>query len=222
VAHAFANSGDDWGWRDSFETARDLDELLNLAGQYQELADSTNAAIIYRIVAEEILQHEEKVMSDESGRLGGLVDDCLEGLGICLEFIQDSSARRDILQALFNVYLWDVRWAVSALATRPGYSIALATPKRRRYSQAGPSPPCLASEWGQEVLGGLLLDLQAETLDDEAFLAICRQTGRLKDLVERLLQLGRVDEALRETEKAEITPAQPGRPVRPTWKRHSG
>jgi len=47
-----------------------------------------------------------------------------------------------------------------------------------------------------------LLALQSYTLDDEAFLDICRQTGRLQDLVDRLLQLNRVDEAVSESEKA--------------------
>jgi len=43
----------------------------------------------------------------------------------------------------------------------------------------------------------------ADEVDDESFLEICRQSGRLNDLVERLLQLGRLDEAVTETEKAE-------------------
>jgi uncharacterized Zn finger protein len=59
------------------------------------------------------------------------------------------------------------------------------------------------SDWGQQILGGLLLDLQAEKLDDESFLEICRQSGRLNDLVNRLLQLGRLEEAICETEKAD-------------------
>jgi hypothetical protein len=47
----------------------------------------------------------------------------------------------------------------------------------------------------REVLGRLLLDLEADTLDDEAYLKICRETGRLNDLIERLLQLKRINEA---------------------------
>src|SRR5574342_463058 len=46
-------------------------------------------------------------------------------------------------------------------------------------------------EWSdgyhREVLGRLLLDLEAETLNDEAYLKICRETGRLNDLIECLL-----------------------------------
>jgi uncharacterized Zn finger protein len=204
VAHAFASRGDDWGWRDPFETARDLDELLDLAWQYQEGADGANAAIIYRIVAEEILQHEHIVMGDEAGRLGGLIDACVVGLGSCLEVIQDSSARRDILQTLFNVYLWDIKMGGIGIGDRvPEILLELATPQEKELL-TGWTRSALSGirEWGQEILGGLLLDLQAETLDDEEFLEICRSTGRINDLVDRLLQLGRVDEAVSESEKA--------------------
>ena len=204
VSHAFASSGDDWGWRDPFETARDLDELLSLAGQYQEQADHTNAATIYRIVAEEILRYADVVMGDESGRLGGTVYDCVEGLGSCLESVQDSSARRDILQTLFNVYLWDVKMGGIGIGDGvPEILLELATPQEKELL-TGWTRSALSGirEWGHEVLGGLLLDLQAETLDDEEFLEICRSTGRINDLIDRLLQLGRVDEAVSESEKA--------------------
>jgi uncharacterized Zn finger protein len=54
--------------------------------------------------------------------------------------------------------------------------------------------------WGERFLrqryGGFLLSLEEDRLDDEAFLRICRETGRRKDLVDRLLALGRVDEAV--------------------------
>jgi uncharacterized Zn finger protein len=44
--------------------------------------------------------------------------------------------------------------------------------------------------------GGLLLRLEEDRLDDEAYLRICRETGRQRDLVDRLLAVGRVDEAV--------------------------
>ena len=50
--------------------------------------------------------------------------------------------------------------------------------------------------WGREALGRFLLELEADTLDDEAFLRVCRETGRTDDLIERLLLLNRVDEAV--------------------------
>ena len=59
-----------------------------------------------------------------------------------------------------------------------------------------------AREWSRSILGGFLLELQAETLDDEAYLSLCRETGRLSDLVAKLLALRRVEEAITEASRA--------------------
>jgi uncharacterized Zn finger protein len=40
-------------------------------------------------------------------------------------------------------------------------------------------------------------------LDDEAYLRICRETDRTTDLIDRLLALGRIDEAAKETRRVE-------------------
>lgn len=204
VSHAFGGSDYEWSGRDLFEAARDLDELLNLAGQYLEQADHNNAAMIYQVVAEEILRHEDLVTGDESDRLGELVDDCVEGLGDCLESINDTNMRQDILQVMFNVYLWDIKMGGVVIGDNvPEILLENATTQEKELLAGWIQSELLAmSDWGREVSGGLLLDLQAEKLDDESFLEICRQTGRLKDLVERLLQIGRLDEAISETEKA--------------------
>jgi uncharacterized Zn finger protein len=205
VSHAFSDSDIEWVWRDIYETARDLDDLLTLAGKYQEQGDSTNAAIIYYTVAEEILLHEDMVMSDEAGRLAGLVDECVEGLGSCLEQIHDSNVRQDILQALFNVYMWNVKVVEIGIGEGvPDLILEQATSQEKELiTEWIQSELDGIRQWGQEILGGLLLDLQAEQLDDEKFLEICRQTGRLNDLVDRLLELSRVDEAVNEAAKAE-------------------
>ena len=205
VKQAFARSGADRSWRNLFEAARDLDELLNLAGQYLERADQTNAAMIYRVVVEEILRHEDLVTGDESGRLGELVDDCVEGLGLCLQSIQDTNTRKDILQAIINVFLWDIKvGGVGIGDNAPEILLENATPQEKELLAGWIQSERLAmSDWGREALGGLLLDLQAEKLDDESFLEICRQSGRLNDLVKRLLKLSRLEEAICETEKAD-------------------
>src|SRR5262249_15000183 len=56
------------------------------------------------------------------------------------------------------------------------------------------------SDWQYDSYSGMLLDLEGETMDDEAFLAFCRQHGRQRDLTDRLLSLGRVDEAVQEAQ----------------------
>src|SRR5260370_33632073 len=56
------------------------------------------------------------------------------------------------------------------------------------------------NDWSKRAFGGFLLDLEADTLDDEAFLRVSRETERTEDVVDRLLALGRVQESLREAE----------------------
>jgi hypothetical protein len=63
-----------------------------------------------------------------------------------------------------------------------------------------------SDDYHREVLGRLLLDLEADTLDDESYLKICRQTGRLNDLIERLLKLKRIEEAEDAARKADDYP----------------
>jgi uncharacterized Zn finger protein len=205
VSKAFASTEEEWGRRDLFEAARDLDELVNLARQYQEHGDFINTIIIYQVLVEEILKYEDIVMQDDADRLGGLVDEAVEGLGDCLESIQDPGTHQEILQEIFNVYNWNVRMGgIGVGDSIPEILLENATPKEKEFL-VGLIHAALPDvrKWGQETMGGLLLDLQAEVLDDEAYLMICRQTGRLIDLVNRLLQIGCLDQALTEAEKAE-------------------
>ena len=56
--------------------------------------------------------------------------------------------------------------------------------------------------WGDDyhrrAHGRFLLELESDDLDDDAFLGICRESGLMTELVDRLLTLGRLDEAMSE------------------------
>jgi hypothetical protein len=108
------------------------------------------------------------------------------------------------LRLLFDVTCLDIEQGGVGLSDAvPDFS-EVCTPDERRLManwvreamrSAGGS-----DDWARRWYGGLLLELEADTLDDEAFLRVCRDTGRRHDLVHRLLQLGRLDDAVRETE----------------------
>ncbi|MDI6769104.1 MAG: SWIM zinc finger family protein [Anaerolineales bacterium] len=204
--HAFRSPHGDWemGWGDPYEIVEELQSLFDLAKQYEAQNNSVNAATIYRMVAETVLDNEDAVVQDEDGRLGGVVDDCAEGLGECLESITDAAQRESMLKALFDIYAWDVKMGgIGVGDSAPGILLERATPQERQMiSDWIETALDEAGDWGRRAMGGLLLKLQADTMDDESFLEICRQTGRLKDLVERLLSLGRVDEAAGESRQA--------------------
>jgi uncharacterized Zn finger protein len=201
---AFGDLEDEWGWRDTFETTRDLEELLVIAAEYLQAGAADNAGTIYQMAAETILDHEDLVMNDEAGRLAGLVDECIEGIGTCLQAVEDPNRRQHLFRSIFEVYLWDLKVGGVGIGDGVPEILLEETNPAERAAICDWVQAALPGtrEWGQEILGGLLLELQADALDDEAFLDICRRTGRLNDLVDRLLALGRVDEAAIEARRA--------------------
>ena len=156
------------------------------------------------------MDNEEVALGDEEGELLGVVYDCAEALGKCLEKIKEPKRRINILQVLFSAYQWDSIkiGGVGAADCVPEILTSQTTPDERieiaKWTrEILPRGNNWSDGYHREVLGRLLLDLEADILDDEAYLKICRQTGRLNDLIERLLKLKRIKEAEDEARKAD-------------------
>jgi uncharacterized Zn finger protein len=132
-------------------------------------------------------------------------------LGRCLRGKQDDAAvRKQIIQTLYDVYDFDsslendepvmssrvpamlVRW--TTLEER----LMIATWVREAFD--------LEIDWhaddvsDSEDFDDFLLGLEADTIDDETFLRICRETENYDYLIERLLKRGRLEEALAEAQ----------------------
>ena len=197
---AFRDVDYEWGYTE--EIKRDLNPLLKLAAGYLSRGDAENSALVYMIVIEAILDNENAAMGDEEGRLLGVSYDCADALRKCLPSINDRKKRLEILQVLFSVYQWDTikLGGVGAADCVPEILVEKTTPDERieiaKWTrEIMPKGDSWSDNYHREALGRLLLDLEADTLDDEAYLKICRETGRLNDLIERLLQLKRIGEA---------------------------
>ncbi len=202
---------DDGGWFDEGEIAEKLDALLSIGDGFARQGDYANAAAVYAAVSSTVLdRYEEYNVQDE---LAGTVVTCVAGLGRCLAAEpEDSPARADILPALFAVYQLDRRLGGMGLSdgipdllvehTTPEERVMVAEWVRDAVSRAtGPY-----DSWKRQAYGDLLLALEEDSMDDETFLRICRETGRTGDLVDRLLTLGRLDEAMAALEGVEDYP----------------
>src|SRR5690606_25704566 len=119
--------------------------------------------------------------------------------------------RQTILRTLYELYVWDVALGGFGIASEvPDIIVEYGTPDERRMVAqwvekalpAGHLHDDFSRSWKRQQLGALLLALEEEELDDDAYLQRCRETGRLDDLVTRLLELERTDEAVREIKKA--------------------
>jgi uncharacterized Zn finger protein len=211
VQRAFRDVNYEWGYAGEIE--RDLNPLLKLAAGYLSRDDAENSAVIYMTVIESIMDNEDAALGDEEGELLGVVYDCAEALGNCLPKINGSKKRIEILQILFSAYKWDSvnMGGVGAADCVPEILTSQTTADERAEvakwtREIMPKGESWSDGYHREVLGRLLLDLEADTLDDESYLKICRQTGRLNDLIERLLKLKRIEEAENAARKADDYP----------------
>jgi hypothetical protein len=199
VNAAFSRAGHEWGA--ASQAARDLQDVINLGDEYGYHGNCRDAATIYQTVAQEVLEYYGMV-HDEGGDLNYIVYQCSQGLGRCLEGTEDVVQKEGLLRALFDIYRWDV--------DSGGYGIGEEVPEiilahtdakeRRRVSKwvrdALPQGGSWSDNFHRQAYGGFMLELLETELDDESFLQLCRETGRVHDLVNRLLTLNQVDEAV--------------------------
>lgn len=207
---AFSRAGEEWGYQRGI--ARELKTITRTGDYFLKKGHIAQAAAAFQAVLDAVVSRADDLYGDEDAALFEAVDDCVSGLSQCLAAgdIGDS-LRENILRALMTVVLTDIRHGGTGLGdetesaildqTTPQEKAQLAKAIRSEIKKYGGSD--FSSNWQREALGALLLKLEGDALDDEAFIRICRETGRLHDLIERLLSLKRVGEAAADAQKAE-------------------
>jgi uncharacterized Zn finger protein len=190
------------------EIAEELLPIRDVGDGFAREGDYANAATVYTALIAGVMEHYEDVGGD-TDELEDVVASCVDGLGICLDTMQgNSSGRQALLQTLFDLLHFGVEHSFSGLSAGvPEVLSAHTTPEERqlvvdRVREALPVGDDLFVTSRRQRYGGVLLTLAGNELDDETFLRICRETGRTRDVVERLLTLGRVDEAARDAGQA--------------------
>jgi len=209
--------------RDATHITEALATVKETADALARQQDHLGAATIYETLVMEIFEEshlyyneerdyedyydeEEPYYPGEEG-LEEFVGECIDALGTCLaDERADRVAREKIIEVLFDIYEHDLRAGNSFGFTNRAsdYLVRYTTPlerntiaERLRKRLEG------AVSFQRGAYGKFLLDLQKDTLDDEAYLQICRKGGLISDLIDRLLTLGRIDEAERETQPIE-------------------
>jgi hypothetical protein len=184
--------------------ASELETIMEQANLYREQGDWLNTAVIICTVLDELRTQYTNIY-DHDGDLGSLFWHGSEQLEECLEQISETATRHDVLGTLVGIILDDIKVGGYGFAdTAYGIVLEHATEAERaeivtwveEELAAFKSLNDFSSKWRAEAYGRFLLNLQANSLTDEQFIQLCRRTGLHKQLVERLLQLGRVNEAI--------------------------
>ncbi len=200
AASAIRSSIDGWDW----DGTGGIGVVLGSGDNFLAKSDYANAGIVYQAVAQEVFEHFEMLHYHDSDYLYDAVNRCVQGLGKCLDASDDDAvAREKALQGLFAIYRSELDYGGYGLGDGAGDLILEHATEAEKSLIAGwvrAALPSATGEYGykRRAYGSLLLDLEADHLDDDAFLEISRESGLLDDLVDRLLTLGRLDEALAE------------------------
>jgi hypothetical protein len=200
IRRAYSSAGGEWG--DNARIADNLQPILDLAEDMLDREDASNAAIVYTTLMDGMLAYEDCLYNDEAGDLGQVLAECEQGIQECLLKIDSQDLRENLLHSLFDLFVWDLLagglgYADETPAILIGQSTAEEKHKIAEWIQAElPDGKGWEEDYQRRALGGLWLGLLSDQLDDEAFLQICRTTGRVHEQFERLLALGRMDEAL--------------------------
>jgi hypothetical protein len=205
VASAFYNAGRGWGA--ASRVAADLEQLYDIGKNFAEAGEWANAQVVYATVAEEtIMQYEE--VHDE-GQLSWVLGECAAGLVACLEAQStlprserlDVAEREALLTSLFD--LWKFGYNYGGIEVHIPAAIAdTATAQERKRVEVWLRQEMMpgqdsSSKWHNRSIIDFLATLkQADHFSDEDVLEEYRKVGLYKELAEKLLQLGRENEAL--------------------------
>ncbi|MFZ0544015.1 MAG: SWIM zinc finger family protein [Candidatus Promineifilaceae bacterium] len=189
----------------------ELETIMQQANPYRERDDWLNAAVIYSTVLERLLWQYDNIY-DHDGDLSAVFWEGSERLGECLEEIQQPEKRLEILRVLVAIIVKDISvggygfadtaYDIVLTQSEPGEKAEIVVWVEDELARLVSSLDDFSKKWRAGAFGRLLLNLQEDSLTDEQFIGLCRRTGQLNALVERLMQLGRVDEAVSDTQPA--------------------
>jgi uncharacterized Zn finger protein len=193
--------------------AESLDPLLERGREHIETEHWTAAARLFDTVSEAVRDQLDTV-TDEEGSLLSVLATCGDELGRVLAEMPDDADRDRVVDALTDLFLWNVdaggigvgRSAKQALRDHTTAAERAQAADRLRAHLPDPAENDDAStdrrtvdvrsDWLRQSIGGLLLDLERERLDPEAYVDLCRRTGHWAECADHLLALDHTDDAV--------------------------
>ncbi len=192
-------------WGNEIGIGWDLHKMIDTGNAFLRQRNYEAATGLYASVAAEIMEQYES-FDDEEGTLLHVIEMCVVGLGNCLKGEKGrTDLREEIIEAIFGIFSFGMEWGDFDLdESIPDLLVRHTTTDEQRlltewvYTHMPPRTHGYMDY--QRRAYGALLQLEGPTVDDATFLRICRETGRTQELVDRLLALGREDEAITEGE----------------------
>lgn len=197
--------------------SQNLDPLLTRG--YDQI-EETNWSEVEKLFGEIALGICDRYASvrDEHHRFPTLIGDCIDALGTLLRNALSADVRDAAVRTLFDIAHWNAEQGGLGIGSDVAEVLDdTAVEQERRLvvswieealsaSESSPSPTgddqtgdsallARREKWTRKRLGSLRLRMMKDYADADQYLEACRETGHVQELVRRLLDLNRVDEA---------------------------
>jgi uncharacterized Zn finger protein len=197
---------DDWGY--GGPDVGEFAEILESGDTFLEQGDYAAASAVYEGLADAMIEGADTIQ-DEEGEVSQIVADCVNGLAKCLAGLEGDPARREaILKVLVDADDYFGSYGGEPEEDIAEFIAANANAEERR-TVAGwlrARMPAKGGGWSDDYrrreYARFLIALEGEALADDAYLKICRDSGLGAELVGRLLERERLDEAAAELDRA--------------------
>ena len=187
---------------EAYESMRKLTAVRAAAERALVSRQIERAAAVYEGLLRALLEHPDALV--EGSMLASFSVSCVQGLGRCLWMEGEARGRLELLKTLYFAF----RSGADAGGLPLGVAAGEALRRGLREDERAPllrwleAAVSLAPEGPRQIYGDLWMKLEVGRSSNERLLAIARRSGRVLDAVDRLLLLGRVEEAQAEARQA--------------------
>lgn len=197
VRHAFRGYE---GYGAEGDIAEELASIKEIGDRFAAQGDWASAQAVYQAIVNEGLERYGE--THDEGDIAGAIDEAVSGLGECLVHqADDQVTRRGLQRVLFEVIRWDINFGGIEMGSEAGdYLLDHATAEDRveirRWVEEALAKSSRTSTWSREAYFSLLLNLDELDGQTDTFLRRAEEAELYPQVAGKLLELGRVDEAI--------------------------
>jgi tetratricopeptide (TPR) repeat protein len=200
----------DGGWESAGLIAAELSRLCEIGDDFAEAGEWANAQVVYAAITGEAIARYEEL--EDEWQIAAIIDECTTGLALCLDTQRDLpedeqlsiASRGELLTALFEI--WKFEQDYGGIETDVVGTIVRSVTKDERAMVEAWLRQEIRSDQSSKrrnhSVVSFLVKLKEEAhISNEELIEEYRNAGLYKEMAEKLLQLGRVDEALHVAEE---------------------
>ncbi len=188
---------EEWGGE---EAERELAAIVHTGQEFEQANDFATATAVFQGVCNALLDDGRELLPEACDLSNQLVEGLLRSLN---REPAGNPRRESLLRSVFDLIVAFYIWAEGDEFDPLNELLLNVTKSERRTLTAWARQlQARGDEYSRQRQARLQIRIDADVMDDAGYLKVCREAGMTTEVVTKLFQLGREDEAVREVETA--------------------